>query len=116
MKNLKASPNELKNHGIKVNLDGKIRSALELLSFSNIGFQNLKKIWSDIDNLDKEVKEQIEVEAQYSGYLNRQRSDIEDFKKDETLKIPQAINYNKVGGLSNEVIEKLKVVLPEVGF
>ena len=112
VKNLKASPNELKNHGIKVNLDGKIRSALELLSFSNIGFQNLKKIWSDINNLDNEVKEQIEVEAQYSGYLNRQRSDIEDFKKDETLKIPQSINYNKVGGLSNEVIEKLTQATP----
>ena len=56
--------------------------------------------------------EQIEIEAKYSGYLDRQRADVSDFKKEEGLKIPKNINYNNVGSLSNEIIEKLSKITP----
>ena len=111
-KNNKISPNQLSKYGIKITHDGKKRSIFELLSFSNITFNKLNNIWPEIKQIDGEVKEQIDIEAQYSGYLERQRSDIEDFKKDEELKIPQPINYNSVGSLSNEIIEKLSNVNP----
>ena len=48
----------------------------------------------------------------YSNYLIRQRADIEDFKKEEGLKIPKVIEYKKVGSLSNEIIEKLTKIKP----
>ena len=64
-------------------------------------------MWPEIKKIDSETREQILIEARYAGYLQRQRDDISDFKKDELLQIPKQINYKKVGSLSNEVIEKL---------
>jgi len=60
-----------------------------------------------------DVVEQLEIEARYRGYLQRQESDIAAFRKDEALKIPKDIDYKKIGGLSNEVIMKLSKVRPE---
>ena len=104
---LKATPNALSKHGIKINFDGKKRTVVELLAFSNIGFAKLERLWPEIKKIDPEAREQILIEARYAGYLQRQRDDISDFKKDELLQIPKQINYKKVGSLSNEVIEKL---------
>ena len=111
-----ATPNKLKKHGIKINQDGKKRSLFELLSFSNIKFSTLDKVWPEINSIDKDSREQVEIEAQYSSYLKRQRNDIEDFKKEEGLKIPKKTNYKKVGSLSNEIVEKLtKLTPPTIG-
>ncbi len=109
---LLTTPNKLSKFGIKINLDGKKRSIIDLLAFSNIDFSNLEKVWPQIKELDLETREQILIEARYAGYLNRQRLDIQDFKKDENLKIPDKINYKKVGSLSNEVVEKLTKIKP----
>ena len=109
---LLTTPNKLSKFGIKINLDGKKRSVIDLLAFSNIDFTNLEKVWPQIKELDLETREQILIEARYAGYLNRQRLDIQDFKKDENLKIPDKINYKKVGSLSNEVVEKLTKIKP----
>ena len=56
---------------------------------------------------------QIKIDALYSGYLKRQENDIKSFKKDERLKIPKNLNFEEIGGLSNEVIEKLTKIQPE---
>ena len=112
IKGLKSSPNELKKNNIKIKLDGKKRSAFDLLSYKHIGFNKLEKIWPEIKNLDSDTKEQIQIESIYSNYLIRQRADIEDFKKEEGLKIPKVIEYKKVGSLSNEIIEKLTKMKP----
>ena len=112
IKNLNSTPNQLKKNNIKIKLDGKTRSAFELLSYKDINFKNLEKIWPELKNLDAETKEQIQIESIYSSYLSRQRADIEDFKKEEGLKIPKVIEYKKVGSLSNEIIEKLTKLKP----
>ena len=112
VKSIMASPNQLNKYGININHDGKKRSIFEVLSFSNIKFENLSSIWPEIKKIDNDTKEQIEIESTYSGYIKRQMNDIEDFKKDEKLKIPENINYNKVGSLSNEILEKLKKITP----
>ena len=111
-RSLKATPNMLSKKGIKINFDGKKRSILELLAFSNITFEKLEKIWPEIKKIDLETREQVVIEARYAGYLQRQRDDINDFKKEELLKIPEFINYRKVGSLSNEIIEKLTNIKP----
>ena len=110
---LKTSPNQLAKKGITINHDGKKRSLIELLSFSNISFSKLESIWPEIKRIDSDTKEQIEIEAVYAGYLDRQRAEVEDYKKEEGLKIPKSINYKKVGSLSNEVVEKLTNIRPQ---
>ena len=111
-RSFKITPNKLLKKGIKINKDGKKRNIIELLSFTNITTTKLIKILPELENLNKDVIEQIEIEAKYSGYLDRQRADISDFKKEEGLKIPKNINYNYVGSLSNEIIEKLSKITP----
>ena len=111
-KNFKISPNKLLKKGIKINQDGKKRNIIELLAFSNININKLKRICSELKTIEKDVIEQIEIEAKYSGYLTRQRADILDLKKDEELTIPTKTNYKKVGSLSNEALEKLTKVKP----
>ncbi len=111
-KSFQITPNKLLKKGIKINKDGKKRNIIELLSFTNITTAKLKKILPELKKLNKDVIEQIEIEAKYLGYLDRQRADISDFKKEEGLKIPKNINYNYVGSLSNEIIEKLSKITP----
>jgi tRNA uridine 5-carboxymethylaminomethyl modification enzyme len=115
-KKLVLSPNQLQKKDIKIKLDGKKRSAMELLSHNNITFKKLEKIWPELIPLDAETKEQIEIEAIYSSYLERQRADIDDFKKEEGLIIPKTTNFKDVGSLSNEIVEKLiKIKPPTLG-
>ena len=115
-KKLILSPSQLQKKDIKIKLDGKKRSAMELLSHNNITFKKLEKIWPELIPLDVETKEQIEIEAVYSSYLERQRADIDDFKKEEGLIIPKTTNFKDVGSLSNEIVEKLiKIQPPTLG-
>ena len=112
MKKNKISPNQLEKIGIKINHDGKKRSAFELLSFKNIFFKDIKKIWPETKSIEKDIVEQIEIESQYIGYLDRQREDISDFKKEEMLLLPKNIDFKAVGSLSNEIVEKLSAIQP----
>ena len=111
-KGLMSTPTQLQKNNIKIKLDGKKRSVFELLSYKSLNFKKLEKIWPELKSLDADTKEQIEIESTYSNYLSRQRADIEDFKKEEGLKIPKVIEYKKVGSLSNEIIEKLTKTKP----
>ena len=113
VKKLSLSPNQLQKKEIKIKLDGKKRSVMDLLSYKNINFNKLEKIWPELKFLEPNVKEQIEIESIYSSYLLRQRADIDDFKKEEGLIIPKSINFKKVGSLSNEVVEKLTKTRPQ---
>jgi len=110
--NLKISPNELLKSNIIINLDGKLRTIPELLSYENINFDHLSKIWPQLQKIDPEIKEQIQIESHYLGYLQRQKIDIEYFKKDENLLFPTNFDFNKVGSLSNEILEKLNKIQP----
>ena len=108
----KISPNELAKKGIAIKFDGKKRTAFQLLSFKNISFKDVGRIWPETKLIATDVVEQIEIESQYSGYLARQREDINDFRKEEMLLLPKNLNYNSVGSLSNEIVEKLSTVRP----
>ena len=110
--NKKKSPNELLKYGIKINMDGKKRNVFELLAFKNISKVNLQKVWPKIKFISEDIFNELEINAIYKGYIERQRKDINDFKKDEGLKIPLNIDYNKIPNLSNEVKEKLNFIKP----
>ena len=112
VKKNKISPNELAKKGVFINYDGKKRTAFQLLSFKSIFFSDINRIWPETKSIEADVVEQIEIESQYSGYLDRQREDIDDFKKEEMLLLPKNINYSSVGSLSNEIVEKLSAIRP----
>ena len=112
IKKLKISPNKLLKHKIKVKLDGKIRSVFDLLSFKNINFRMLETIWPELKKIEPSIKDQIEIESHYKFYLDRQNEEIKSFKKDENLIFPKNFDFNTVGSLSNEVVEKLNLIKP----
>jgi len=102
------TPNVAQKHGLTLNKDGVKRSAFELLSYPDIGMANIIKIWPEFSEARSDILEQIHIEGVYSGYLEKQESDIIAFKKEESLTIPESLNYDEIASLSNEVKEKLK--------
>jgi tRNA uridine 5-carboxymethylaminomethyl modification enzyme len=107
------TPNAAAKHSIKIAMDGVKRSGLEILSLKNIKLRHLRYIWADIPHYERYIEEQVEINAHYSGYLSKQEDDIKTFKKDESLVIPEDINYESFSGLSNEVKFKLKSIKPK---
>ena len=113
LKSLKISPNKAEKFNIKIAKDGVKRSAFEILSREGVTFNKLRSIWNKIPKASKREEEQIEISAHYSGYLEKQEADIVAFRKDENLKIPNDIDYNRLSGLSNEVKSKFKLIRPK---
>ena len=109
---LQLTPAEARRAGLKVNQDGRRRSLVELLSYPAIGWDDLKTVWPQIGEWSREVAEQIQIDAVYHGYLDRQEADIVAFRRDEGVRIPRDTDYGRVGGLSNEVREKLEAAAP----
>ena len=111
-KTLSLTPAEAARAGFKVNPDGQRRNLVQLLAYREIGFDDLAAIWPETSGWAPEVREQIEVDAAYAGYLDRQDADVEAFRRDEALALPVELDYARVGGLSNEAREKLAQVRP----
>ena len=107
------TPRELEELGFSVNKDGARRNGLNLLAYKETGWNDLAAVWPELKDTRKDVVEQLEIEAKYKGYLQRQEADIRAFRKDEALNIPANVDYRKIGGLSNEVVMKLSKVRPE---
>ena len=113
LRKMKITPNEASKFNIKIAKDGVKRSAFEVLSRKGVTFSNLRSIWSEIPIASKDEEEQIEIEAHYSGYMDKQNADIIAFRRDENLIIPENIDYTKLSGLSNEVKSKFMKIMPK---
>jgi tRNA uridine 5-carboxymethylaminomethyl modification enzyme len=107
-----ATPNQLARCGIAAAHDGVARSALRLLAYPGVDVLRLGTIWPELRALSAEVVEQLEIESRYSGYLERQEADVRAFHRDEAMKLAPDLPYEAIGGLSNEVREKLRIVRP----
>lgn len=112
MQGLQITPNQLENFGVQINRDGIRRSAFDLLRYKEIGFEKLQEIWPELSQIASPIREQIAIEALYSGYIDRQEADIRSTQRDENLKLPVDLDYSAVGGLSAELIAKLSKVRP----
>ena len=115
LKNIEFTPNFIEKFDIKINKDGKKRTALDLLSYPEVNFSKIIPIWNEIKNLElsKDIIEQIEIEAHYKGYLKKQDSDIISLKRDENVKIPVNFDFKQLSSLSNELKEKLIIAKPQ---
>jgi tRNA uridine 5-carboxymethylaminomethyl modification enzyme len=83
-----------------------------MLSYEGVDLPTLTAIWPELASVSRQVAEQMEIEAAYAGYLDRQEADIVAFRKDEDLRLPADLDYRAIGGLSNEAKEKLSTVRP----
>jgi len=106
------TPPALKRHGITVNEDGIPRSGIELLAYPELNLARLAAVWPELGALPPEIAEQLEIDARYAGYLERQERDIASFRRDEALLLPTDLDYSTVGSLSREICDKLSTARP----
>jgi len=106
------TPQEARALGIAVNADGQRRSIRDLLAFPGVTLATFEPIRPEIAAWPRQVREQVEIDAGYAGYLDRQASDAEALRREEALAIPVDLDYAAIGSLSNEVREKLTLIQP----
>jgi tRNA uridine 5-carboxymethylaminomethyl modification enzyme len=109
---LRMTPPALKRHGIMVNEDGIARNVAELLAYPGVDLARLAAVWPELGALAPEIAEQLEIDARYAGYLERQERDIAAFRRDEALLLPTDLDYSAVGSLSREISSKLAAARP----
>jgi tRNA uridine 5-carboxymethylaminomethyl modification enzyme len=109
---LTLTPNEGARQGLALRKDGQRRSAFELLSYPDIGVGDLVRIWPRFGELPPKIAEQLEIDAKYEVYLTRQAADVESYRRDESLVLPDDIDYAALPGLSNEARHKLGAQRP----
>ena len=106
------TPDEAARFGLVLNRDGQRRTAYDLLSYPKHGIADIARIWPEFGALDPTIATQLETDAKYAVYLDRQAADVERFRRDEAAELPGALDYEGIPGLSNELRQKLGQVRP----
>jgi tRNA uridine 5-carboxymethylaminomethyl modification enzyme len=109
---LEKSPNQLQAAGIKINLDGVKRSALQVLAYPDVDFEALTRVWPELADMPGAIAEQMAIEATYAGYLERQDADIRALRRDAGLALPDDLDFDAIPGLSAEIRQKLEHARP----
>lgn len=109
---LNMTPTEAKKYGISITQDGVRRSGLELLAYNNVTVKNLIKAWPELSEISLEICIQVERDALYAEYIERQKSDVAALRKDENMLIPDGFIFEGIAGLSKELQIKLTKARP----
>ena len=109
---LSLSPTEANKQGLTVNRDGVRRTGFDLLSYPEINWASLSAIWPDLGAISSPIAEQIEIDAKYAVYLDRQKRDVQSFRREEDALIPPELDYGAMRGLSNELRARLSLIRP----
>jgi len=104
---LELTPDEGRRHGIPVNRDGRRRTMLQLFAYPEADAARITAIWPEWAAWPAHVREQVEIAGRYAGYMDRMNADVEAFRRDEALVLPESVDYAVIGGLSTEMKEKL---------
>jgi tRNA uridine 5-carboxymethylaminomethyl modification enzyme len=112
LRDMSLTPTEARGRGLEVNLDGQRRSALELLAYPQMSASRLVHLWPEFGRFRPEILEQLECDARYAGYLERQERDILAFRRDEAVVLPEGLDYLALSGLSMEIRQKLAAHRP----
>lgn len=107
------TPKTLSQNGISISQDGNRRTLMQVLAFPNVSYKDLFKLEPKLIKIDEETLKQIQKDATYVNYLDRQRKDIDTIKKDERVLIPMDLDYNSIQGLSTELKLKLSRARPK---
>jgi tRNA uridine 5-carboxymethylaminomethyl modification enzyme len=112
VRSLSLSPTALRQRGLAVNADGVPRTAAQLLAYPDVTVDRLAAIWPELAGISPAVAEQLEIDARYAGYVERQEADIRAFRKDEALQLSADLDYDAIGSLSTEIRTKLREARP----
>ena len=106
------TPSAAARQGLNLNQDGARRSALELLSYPHAGREAVFRLWPELADIPEAILDQLAADSVYAGYLDRQEADIEAFRREEALTLPDDMDYASVAGLSAELVQKLNRIRP----
>jgi len=98
--------------GAKINPDTPNRTALDALSLSDFTVEMLLNLHEPSRSFDLKALQQIKNDALYAHYIERQERDVAALAKDEGVIVPADLDYSEIGGLSNELQQKLKMARP----
>jgi tRNA uridine 5-carboxymethylaminomethyl modification enzyme len=112
LKSLTATPEEGRRHGLKLNQDGQRRSAFEMLAYPEVPRERLCAMWPELSPISEATMDQLHAEALYSGYVGRQMADIEAYRKEQNLLLPDDVDYHGIPSLSAELRQKLSRCKP----
>jgi tRNA uridine 5-carboxymethylaminomethyl modification enzyme len=101
------TPTQADKYGFALNRDGQRRTAFELLSYPDNTIADVARIWPRLGELAPAIADQLEIDAKYAVYLERQEADVAAYRRDEALVLPDDLDYGEIAGLSNEVRQKL---------
>lgn len=101
------TPKEINAAGIPVNQDGNRRTAFQVLAFPEVGFGDILRLDPRFSEVKEDAREQLERDALYANYIERQKRDVEAMRRDEDQAIPRDFDFGSVEGLSNELKAKL---------
>ncbi len=110
---LNETPQRLASRGIPVSQDGVRRSAFALLSYPTIDAEVLRGIWPELGAVAPAVMAQVEADARYAVYLDRQDADIARTRDEEGVRLAADLDYRALPGLSRELADKLGAIRPE---
>lgn len=106
------TPSEGDRFGLVLNRDGQRRSAFHLLSYPHLGWSDIVRIWPESAEIPAMIGEQVEIDAKYAVYLDRQQADIASYRRDEEAALPDTLDYRAMSGISNEIKAKLDSIRP----
>jgi tRNA uridine 5-carboxymethylaminomethyl modification enzyme len=109
---LTVTPKEAARHGIELNHDGIRRSAFQLLSYPNLSWSDIARLWPELGHAPQAARERLATDATYAVYLHRQAADIAAYRRDEEVQLDAELDFNSLPGLSNEIRTKLDLVRP----
>ena len=107
LESLSLTPTAAARAGIEINRDGRRRSAFEMLSYPGIDFARLAQIWPELGQVESTIQAQLQVDARYAAYVDRQEVDIAALRRDEGVRIPDGFDFAGIASLSTEVRQKL---------
>lgn len=112
LRSLHLTPHEARQHGLALNQDGQRRSAFQLLSHPTITWSDLQRIWPALASISDPIQAQLDIEAKYAVYVDRQDKAIQDYREDENYRLSDDLDYFSLSGLSRELQDKLTAIRP----
>jgi tRNA uridine 5-carboxymethylaminomethyl modification enzyme len=106
------TPTAAARHGFALKRDGQRRTAFDLLSYPDFAIADVGRIWPALLDLAPAIADQLEIDAKYAVYLDRQAADVAAYRRDESLALAEDLDYVALPGLSHEVRQKLQTVKP----
>jgi tRNA uridine 5-carboxymethylaminomethyl modification enzyme len=112
LRSLSLTPNEAARCGFDVNRDGRRRTAFDLLALPGITLARLVQVWPELGAIPPAIAGQLETDARYASYVERQSEDVAALRRDEATPLPPDLDYGAISGLSAEIRQKLAARRP----